>query len=501
MDGGSVPDVAGLSVPESDRPVLRRLRAWVSAARWSLLVWSSMTLWSLVMFERVRVNHGNLSTARFDLGNMVQAVWSTAEGRPLEVTDGTGEQVLRLAGHIDPILALLAPLWVVAPTPMMLVAVQVGALALGALPVYWLGRRHLVSEAAAALLALAYLTYPWLAWSAVAAVHPVTLAIPLLLLAIWFLDNDRLFAFVVVAILALMCGELMGLALGSLGLWYALARGRRRAGLAIALLGTAWTVLAVLVVMPAFRDGPSVFEGYYSSVGGSPGAILGTVFTDPAAIVAQLTTAQDFAYVLLLAAPLAGLYMLAPALAVVALPQLFLNTLSDRDALVDPRSHYVAAIVPALIAATVLGLARVRPARQTLAAGIVFALSASMLVVAGPLPGSRFAEERFPARSAPHVAALHAALEPIPDGARVTSTNYVGAHLAERQYLYSFPVVKDAEWAILERTDPWAPPGTPGGEGARPAVMESLIARLEMDAGWTKIFDRSDVIVFKRTDR
>jgi hypothetical protein len=48
-----------------------------------------------------------LATGRFDLGNMAQAVWSTAHGQPLRATDLRSEQISRLAAHVDPILALL----------------------------------------------------------------------------------------------------------------------------------------------------------------------------------------------------------------------------------------------------------------------------------------------------------------------------------------------------------------------------------------------------------
>src|SRR3954466_10422522 len=50
--------------------------------------------------------------ARFDLGNMVQAVWSTAHGHFLENTTGQGQQASRLGSHVDPFLALLVPVWV-----------------------------------------------------------------------------------------------------------------------------------------------------------------------------------------------------------------------------------------------------------------------------------------------------------------------------------------------------------------------------------------------------
>ena len=42
---------------------------------------------------------------------MTQAVWSTAHGDFLSVTDVHGEQISRLGSHFDPILAALAPLW------------------------------------------------------------------------------------------------------------------------------------------------------------------------------------------------------------------------------------------------------------------------------------------------------------------------------------------------------------------------------------------------------
>ena len=120
---------------------------------------------------------------------------------------------------------------------------------------FWLARRHLGSERVAAILALGYLAYPWVAWTAVDVFHPVTLAIPLFLFCIWYLDSDRLRRSHCVALLAMACGELMGLAIAGLGLWYALARDRRLAGFVIAAAGAAWTVVAFSVIVPAFSTG------------------------------------------------------------------------------------------------------------------------------------------------------------------------------------------------------------------------------------------------------
>jgi uncharacterized membrane protein len=66
------------------------------------------------------LRHLAFNTGRFDLGNMVQAVWSTAHGDVLEVTGLQGQQFSRLGAHFDPILAAFAPLWWLWPDPAML---------------------------------------------------------------------------------------------------------------------------------------------------------------------------------------------------------------------------------------------------------------------------------------------------------------------------------------------------------------------------------------------
>jgi uncharacterized membrane protein len=76
---------------------------------WSLTIWGAVLVWTGVLFVIVRGAYANFRLGRFDLGNMVQAVWSTAHGHPLETTNGaTGEQMVRLGSHVDPILAALA---------------------------------------------------------------------------------------------------------------------------------------------------------------------------------------------------------------------------------------------------------------------------------------------------------------------------------------------------------------------------------------------------------
>jgi uncharacterized membrane protein len=453
----------------------------------------------------VRSDYLSFRLQRFDLGNMVQAVWSTAHGRPLETTLHSGEQVARLASHVDPILTLFAPFWLLWPSPLLLAAVQIAACALGALPVFWLGRRHLESEKVAALLALSYLAYPWLAWAAIDAMHPVTLAIPLFLFAIWFLDSGRLWAFAACAVLILVTGELMGLPLAALGLWYGFAQGRRSAGLAIAGTGLAWTFVCVELIVPAFRGEENPFYGYFAEVGGSPEGILRTLFTDPGAMAAALFSSSDLVLLVLLALPLGGLFVLDPALAAVAAPQLAVMGLSSIQAANDPRVHYVAGVIPFLIAGSVVGLARLPRARRVPAAVAVCAACVAFSVAFGPLLGisASIPPSLYPpAPSTDQVAALHEAVALVPDGAPVAATNKAGSHLSARRYFFSVPVVRNAEWIVVDTSDPWVPlpPREKRITWGRldSELVRAFAARIDRSARWEKVFERSGVIVFRR---
>lgn len=480
------------------RPSRTTLALWVRERTWSLVVWGAMFAWSAALFSAVHSEFVEFRLARFDLGNIVQAVWNTAHGRPLEATASSGEQMVRLGSHVDPILALLAPLWLLAPSPLTLAAVQVVACALGALPVFWLGRRHLGSELAAAFVALAYLAYPWVTWTALDAFHPVTLAIPLSLLAIWFLDSGRLRPFSVCAVLILATGELMGLALAGLGLWYWHARGQRRVGLAISAAGLAWTFVCLSLIIPTFRSGGSPFYDRFESVGGSPTGLLRTAVTDPGAIVGALTSADDLLYVFLLGAPLLGAFLLAPAMALVALPQLLVNGLSDFSPTTDPRTHYIAAVIPFLIAGTVLGLSRLAPRSRIRMAAVLLLVNVTLALVLAPWDAvvGRGVVGFHTNLPRTHVAALREAVALVPRDAPVSTTNRVGSHLSARRYVYSVDVVGRAEWLVLDSWD-----ARVVESGWQPARFKAFLRRIELAPSWVKVFGRDGVLVYREREK
>ena len=441
-------------------------------------------------------------TGRFDVGNLTQAVWSTAHGDFLEVTGLTGRQFSRLGAHFDPIVAAFAPLWWVWPDPSLLLVTQAAAVATGAIPVYLLARRHLESDWAAAGFGLAYLLHPATQWLVLDDFHPVALATPLLLWAFWFLDSDRLVPFAIVAVPACLTKEQIGLVVAAMGVWYAVRPGRRRVGLTIAVIGTVVSVVAVVVVVPHFAPGGgSPFAGRYESVGGSPGGMVETAVTDPGAILGAATGGRDLAYLADLLLPLLCLPLLAPLAAFTALPELALNLLSDTRTQTSIHFHYTAGAIPGLMVAAVFGAARLRrryawARRPEGRAIVVSTLVAGILL--GPLPIWAHVPFGSDLAAREHVVGDHAdvaeqALRLVPGDAAVSATNTLGAHLSERTRIFSFPVLREAQWVVVDRTRP-----SFRDQADEPEAFAAALVRIEASGRFERVFDEDGVLVLRR---
>jgi uncharacterized membrane protein len=460
------------------------------------LLWTSVAAYATGFAALSSLRHESFETGRFDLGNMVQAVWSTAHGRPLRVTNLHGEQVSRLAAHFDPLLAGFAPLWWIWPSPHMLLVAQAILVALGALPVYWLARKHLRSEQAALGFSLAYLLFPATQWLTLNEFHAVALACPFLLFAFWYLDEERLAPFGIFALLAVLTKEEIPLVVAGLGVWYALVHRRWLAGGAIAVAGLVAAAAAVEVVVPHFHGASSHFYGRYGQVGGSATGIVRTAFTDPSRLLSTAFDHRGMHYLLHLVLPLAGLSLLAPLLLIAAVPELALNLLSSAETQTSIHYHYTAAEIAVLVPAAVLGAKRLGRWRRCAAPAAVIAAAAANYVL-GPLPIWRWVPggqtlKAEAAHVSRHDRVAARALGLIPAGAPVTATNSLGAHLSERRRILSFPLLDGSEWLAVDEQRPSLGDHNAKDEG------RTRIEQAVRDRRWRIVFDEDGVAILRR---
>jgi uncharacterized membrane protein len=343
------------------------------------LAWALVLL--LVLVDSVLVCQHSIARYQtyhadaFDLGNMNQAVWNTLHGNLFRFTnrglDWFGPPT-RLGIHVEPILVLIAPLYLIHDGPETLIVLQNVAMALGAIPLFLLSLRRLPGlPLLGVAFAAAYLLAPEFLGAALWDFHSVALATPLLLLAIWALDAGRYRTFVVAAILAALTKEDVALSLALLGVLIIFWRRRPVFGLTVTLLSIAYAALCFGVVLPHFNGGMTGGNNFwyrYSWLGGSAGAALKNILANPL-LPLSIFDADRFGYLAMLLRTGGGLGIFMPALWLCALPELAVNILSAHVEQYSGFFQYNAVILAYVMTAAVYGVAALVAARQRVERG------------------------------------------------------------------------------------------------------------------------------------
>jgi uncharacterized membrane protein len=152
---------------------------------WIVLVWLLAILCCGWWYYEGQQAYSNYLLGYNDFGHFGWRVANTWEGRGFLLETPS---LPAFWDHFNPGLALLAPLWAIWPDPRLFLLIQAICLAAPAPLVHGIARRLGASPAAAAVWGAAYLTFPAVGqlnlnysygW------HPVSVALPLLFLAIW----------------------------------------------------------------------------------------------------------------------------------------------------------------------------------------------------------------------------------------------------------------------------------------------------------------------------
>ena len=148
----------------------------------------------VILLVNLRINffrYNNFDFGKFDLGNMTQMLWYTMHGKVLWLTDYFGTNLPRWAmSHVDPILLVFVPIFAVFQHPMTLVVSQLVLVIFSSLLVYLIAKLELNNKIAAALLGLAYLSYPAVGFlTAWTGFHGVTAVIPFFLAAFYVYEK------------------------------------------------------------------------------------------------------------------------------------------------------------------------------------------------------------------------------------------------------------------------------------------------------------------------
>lgn len=443
----------------------------------------ALTLYAAVAGTLSVLKHATYHSSLIDLGIFDQVIWNTAHGRPFWDTLDPFQQIhhVFLGQHFSPGLALLAPIYWVAPSVYSLLIVQTLALAVSAVPIYLLAARRTGDERIALAFGCAYLCHPSLAYINLFDFHEIAMATPLLAWAVDRLDAGKPRMACVFLVLALVFKEEVGFIVAAFGLFVALAYRRRLLGVALFVLGISWTAAVVYWAIPAIRGGPYLFTGRYQ------GGLLqhGSIHL---AYLLHFLSWQKAAYFAWLLLPLLLLPLLGGAAVVLLIPTSAYTILSSYPLQYDIHYHYAAPLLPLLFAAAVFGLQRL-PVRLRLGVALgVLALSLCAGWLVGPLPGEReFTAANY--RMGPREQAISRLVALVPAGVSLAVDNQMGAHLTERVRVYHFFTGYERSQALLfdlrERS-------------ATEAKRQRAVAAIARDPRWRLVARDDGIVLYVR---
>ncbi|MGN6723661.1 MAG: DUF2079 domain-containing protein [Marmoricola sp.] len=403
------------------------------------------------------IRYANFDSPSWDLGIFTQVVNNYAHFRaPIATVHGPGFNVL--GDHFSPALALLAPLFWIWQSAVMLLIAQAVAFGLSAVPITRLARERLGAPGGTAL-GVAYGLSAGLIQATVVEFHEVAFAVPLLAYALVALVEQRWRAVAWCTIPLLLVKEDLGFTVAAIGLLVAF-RGPRRLGLGLAVAGIAGSALAVFALIPILAPGHRY--AYFSQYDGSHtrdslSAVWGALA--PSRWTAGFLTKFHTVATLGWATAFAGW---GSSLALLALPTLAWRFISAQSLYWGTAWHYDAVLMPIMFVAAIetceRWAERGTAARWFATAAPAAALAVSVTFASSSPLGSLFDNATW--ATSPTQRAEAAALRIIPTDVTVLTDLGLMSHLAARDNVYWVGTSGDVVPDYIATVDGagWTPP-------------------------------------------
>jgi len=460
--------------------------------------------------------YNRFAYSAFDLGLFDQGIWLVSIGRDPFITI----RGMHLFGdHIQFTSVLFAPFYAVWNDARALLVAQSVVLASGAVPLFLIAKEKLKSQYVSLAFPFCYLLYPALHYLNLENFHPVTLAVPMLLSAFYFMTRKRYAPYLALVVLLLLTREELIFTVLALGA-YAFLFHDRRIGIATALLALVWIPAVFYVVFPHYIQFYTPFQHPNMARGGGITDIIGAVIS-PQEMASRLGTQANLAYLSGILAPVAFVPLLQPQVFMLALPALAINMITGWPYAHSIEYHYTYAIIPFVFISVVYVFSsaidimkkrgfRFRKAALWLAVSALVAASIAGNVAVGPgstsVTSGRFAEifEAF-WNANPRDVVMQEAVAVVPGTATVSASYLFVPHMSHREVIYMFPnPFREAYWGA--EFGNFTPP-TPTKDvdyivldGTVNEFERETVVRPLLESGaYYKIFEKEGVAVLRRS--
>lgn len=305
-----------------------------------------LLLSSLIMVLRYKAFDYN----DWDTATYAHLIWKILHG---SMYSSIGEMNFLLGGHMNFIIFLIAPIFVLFPSALTLVLLQNLFIGLSALPIYLLAK-DILDRKFAFLFSALFLIYPAVHFISYSEFHPVAFSIFFFLFMFYYFEKGRFVPFICFMVLLLLCKENMSMGVLFFGLYALLFRGRRWKWWAAPLFGGGFWFLTALKIMPHFAVSAD-FNLLYKHLGENLPEVARNIVYHPVVTLKIIFMGINRKFLFSLFFPLAFLSLLSPGILFIAIPFFLQQLLSARLADHTLYFHYTAKLIPFLFISAIYG--------------------------------------------------------------------------------------------------------------------------------------------------
>lgn len=407
------------------------------------------------------IPHMHFKTFALDLGVLNHALYSYAHFKHNTFTlEISGVMVPFMNDHFSPIMFLYGPLYFLFGSYTLLL-IQISAVLFAGYGIF----KYAVYKGVTNWISLLLMVHFFLMWGINGALsfdfHNNVIAAMLIPWFVYFYDRGNYKLTLLMFVLVLISKENMSLWMAFIILGLLMRKEKvsssisKRAAWAMLVLSFAYFILVVLVIMPAYNPGVEIKQlGRYSHLGSSVGEIIENIYKQPAQFFAMffentlgIEGGDGVKSQLLFMFLVSGGFAVfrRPYFIVMLLPIYAQKMLSNNSTLWSADYQYSIELIPIISLAVISLLLSFKSVK-------VSYLTVGLLIFSSVYFNSKNLDDVFNGRyyeAGLNVKEVNKAIKLIPDRVPISVSSELAPHLASRDELYHFPIIRSAKYIAL----------------------------------------------------
>lgn len=301
--------------------------------------------------------HFAFMTQSYDLSVFTQALWNTINGNILGITVHPPFNNF-LQVHFAPSLLLIAPIYYLWKSPILLLVIQSCIIASGAYPIYKLSSKDHNNSSMGIVFAVAYLFFPAIQAANLYDFHGITLAAPLLAWTWYFASNNYWKRYAVTGVVSLGFREEAVIVLMGMAILLIVKNISKKWGYRTLVYCFLWLSLVYVISFPVNGSSTNAHNHFKNrfDLGDTPTEAINLMVSSPELLTQRIFTTEKIYYLINIFATTGFLSIFAWESIVLLGPYLFLNLMSTFLLYYSPaQAHYNAILATFIVITASIG--------------------------------------------------------------------------------------------------------------------------------------------------